>query len=177
MRSRHPFDAEKAQMILAYIRQGGFPNVAAEAARVPRRIFRSWIRRGKSPRGRDPFRGFARDVMQAAAQARLLREVSMAEDEAKFWLSHGPGKETPGNPGWTGEVRPAAPARRPAVADSWQKVCADLVRVLAPYPEARQAAARALSAIESAGKNLTPAAVGVIEAHSEDLDESVRHSA
>lgn len=165
-------------MILAYIRQGGFPNVAAEAARIPRRIFRSWLRRGKSPRGREPFLGFARDVMQAAAQARLLREVSMAENEAKFWLSHGPGKETPGNPGWTSEVRPAVTAKRPAaMAEDLQNLCSDLIQALTPFPEARQAAAQRLIAIDGAEKRIHRAPVDVIEAPSEDLDDSVRHSA
>ena len=36
------------KIILAYVRAGGFPHVAAEAAGVPRDLFDEWMRKGEA---------------------------------------------------------------------------------------------------------------------------------
>ena len=53
------------QTITAYIRAGGYPHVAAEAAGVPRDVFDDWLRRGEEGRPSRPHRRFARQVRQA----------------------------------------------------------------------------------------------------------------
>src|SRR5436305_15272972 len=88
-----PFDSLLADRILSYIRSGGYPLVAAEAAGVPREVFLRWIERGMRQRAREPYRSFARGVRQAAAHGRLVAELAVYGKDPKYWLAHGPGKE------------------------------------------------------------------------------------
>jgi hypothetical protein len=89
------------QAIVAFVRAGGFPHVAAEAAGVPREVFDDWMTR----RGR-PYRDFAWAVRQAHAQARLRGEVTVHEERPLDWLKSGPGRPAPDSPGWTLPARP-----------------------------------------------------------------------
>jgi len=101
--------------IVAFLRAGGFPEVASEAAGVPQAVFESWVMRGEAPRARSPYREFAVAVRQAIAQARLGAEVEARNDRPLDWLRSGPGKERPHRPGWSGPARRArgpTPARR-----------------------------------------------------------------
>ncbi|MGL4551515.1 MAG: hypothetical protein ACRC33_10040 [Gemmataceae bacterium] len=139
--------------IVAFIRAGAFPHAAAEAAGIPAAVFDRWLSIG-SPLGRPP--GWKRHklyttlwdaVLQAVAQSRVAAEVEAHRDEAVRWLMSGPGRDRPDAPGWSHPVRP-----RPAAAaagglndPALQKLFADLVRVLEPFPEAREAAAKALA--------------------------------
>jgi hypothetical protein len=132
------FDAGQAQTVLAYIRQGGFPVVAADAAGIPGPIFLSWLRRGEERGAREPLRGFARAVRQAIAQARLLSELAICKKDPKFWLSHGPGRETLDNAGWTTLVRPRV--RQETGEDpieTARALCTWVMEALTPFPEAR----------------------------------------
>jgi hypothetical protein len=140
------FDASAAAQLVTFIRAGGYPLVAAAAAGVPPKVYRSWLRRGETKQAREPFRSFARDVRQAIAQGRLRAELAVFDKDPKFWLKHGPGKEAPGNPGWTGEVKPAATVQKAAVQESeaWMALSARLFQALADFPEARQAVAEVL---------------------------------
>jgi hypothetical protein len=139
MKRFNDFDPPKGQVILAYIRQGGFPSVAADAAGVPLPIFNSWLRRGEERRAREPLRSFARAVRQAIAQARLLSELAVCKKDPKFWLSHGPGRETFENAGWTTPVRPRV---RQEVEVDRVEICRTLsswfMQALTPFPEARE---------------------------------------
>src|SRR5437762_13230908 len=83
--------------IVAGVRAGGYPHVAAEAWGVPRAIFDLWLERGQAKDGREPYASFARDVQTAYAQARLRAELAVFEDDPKVWLAHGPGRESDGN--------------------------------------------------------------------------------
>src|SRR5215207_9715872 len=96
---------EKA--IVAYVRAGGLPEVAAEAAGVPRATFQRWMNQGESPGGKPRYRAFAQAVRQAEAQARLGAEVSARSDKPLDWLRCGPGRETEEQRGWTSNARPA----------------------------------------------------------------------
>ena len=132
------FDPQRAQVLLAYIRQGGFPFVAAEAAGVPAPTFHVWVLRGEQPGAREPLRGFAQNVRQAVAQARLLSELTVCKKDPKFWLSQEPGRETPDNAGWTTAVRPTIPS------ETWidpheqaRTLCSLVLEMLTPFPEAR----------------------------------------
>ena len=149
MPRRFPFDPPLADRILSYIQSGGYPLVAAEAAGVPADIFLQWLQWGDKKKAREPYRGFARAVRQAAAHGRLVAELAVHEKDPRFWLTHGPGKERPRHPGWTGEVRggsgtddSTAPAGNAEA--QWQTLHTLLMRALAEFPEARLAVAQAL---------------------------------
>jgi hypothetical protein len=145
LKTRHSFTPEVAERILAFIRGGGFPVVAAEAAGVPAAVFTDWLARGEKRGARELFRRFAREVRQAAALCRLTAECSAYKKDPKFWLAHGPGRERPGYPGWAGEVRPQEPAEPIPTTPDWSDICVRLLHALADFPEARAAAAQALT--------------------------------
>src|SRR6516164_9462118 len=88
------------QVVAAYIRAGGFPHVAAEAAGVPRAVFEGWLRRAQAARPGAAYRRFADAVRLAQAQARLGAEIAALKDKPLDWLKAGPGKERPDAPGW-----------------------------------------------------------------------------
>jgi hypothetical protein len=166
MKRTKAFDPEKARTLLAFIRQGGFPGVAADAAGVPYRIFRGWVRRGEGPGAREPWRGFVRDLRQAIAQARLLSELAVCKKDPKFWLSHGPGRETAELVGWTQPVR-AQPKQRNAgdPLEACRALCSWVMDALAPYPEARVKLAEQMAANPPPGeqdkKGASPSVFGV----------------
>ncbi len=149
-RKRHPPTADVRQQIAAFIRAGGFPHVAAEAAGVPRRVFERWLKRGRARGAGALHRAFYESVFQAGAQARLGAEIAVLTDKPMDWLRQGPGREAPNRPGWTSPVRPAAPGkggRGSRLAEpEVQALLASMTRLLAPYPEARALAAAGLGA-------------------------------
>src|SRR5438105_549052 len=98
MSTRHTLTPAVEQALVAYIRAGGFPHVAAEAAGVPREVFADWMRKGEQPGARGQYRNFALAVRQAVAHARLGAEVSVRTDKPLDWLRNGPGRETADSP-------------------------------------------------------------------------------
>jgi hypothetical protein len=148
---RYPLTEELVRDILAFIRAGSFPHVAAEAAGLPREVFdhllRLGLRRGKSER--DKLCRKLRDgVMQARAQARLAAEVAMLKDDPGRWLTQGPGRVTEGSPGWSVPVK-AVPRREHPQVDvllhpELQGLFRGLLEVLSPYPDARSVVVQAL---------------------------------
>ncbi len=143
------------QQIVAFIRAGGFPEVAAEAAGVPRPTYRRWVRAGRAANGDAACRHFAHAVMQAAAQARLRAELATHENKPLDWLRYGPGKQTARNPGWTGPMRVTPPKNRADVntLDSAAARAAidDVLTAMESYPALR---------IEIAGFLLSPRSSG-----------------
>jgi hypothetical protein len=107
MKSRYRLTPEIEQRIVGFIRAGGFPWVAAEAAGIPRKIFQLWLRRGKKPRAKKLYRNFYHGVLEARAQARLSAELETRKNDPRFWLRHGPGREKAGTPGWANPTKPA----------------------------------------------------------------------
>ncbi len=151
--NRHRLTPVLGQQICAYIRAGGYPPVAAEAAGVPRRLFRRWLARGLKKRARAPYRGFAEAVRQAAAQARLAAETAAFKKDAVNWLKSGPGRETAALPGWSMPVkaRPADKRREnPLLQPEVARLVAALLEALTPFPEARTAAAAAIEGARQA---------------------------
>jgi hypothetical protein len=130
---------EIENQLIQYIRAGGFAWAAAEAAGVPRAVFRRWLARGKRHR-RQPYRRFYENVLQARAQARLAAEIKVREQDPRFWLRHGPGRERPGQPGWTNPVRPAPPraggTKLGLDAPQLQQFLADVAAIRDPFPSA-----------------------------------------
>ena len=153
-------DAAVQQSIVAYVRAGGFAEVAAEAAGVRRRTFLTWMRKGTDPKGKPRYRAFAQAVRQAQAQARLGAEVSARNDKPLDWLRNGPGRETADQRGWTSNARPTA--SKASGAALLQAEVRDLVgrvmTALEAHPEARAALAEELAsgACQRPGDETTP---------------------
>jgi hypothetical protein len=96
---------ERQQRIISYIRAGAFDWVAAEANGVDRFTFVEWIKRGEDTHSVRPsteqYAQFAQAVREARAEARLSAEVEVKRGEPLAWLMKGPGRDRPGEPGWT----------------------------------------------------------------------------
>lgn len=140
---------EIERQILASIRAGGFPHVAAQAWGVPLHIWNLWKEWGtKENQPVKKYKDFFNKVCQAEAQARLKAEMAAMQDDPRFWLKNGPGKEGDGNPGWTAVVRPMIKNNNQTInlftSPDFLKFMAIMRQVLAPYPEALQAMSVAL---------------------------------
>jgi hypothetical protein len=118
-------------LILASIRAGGYPHVAAQAYGVSPKKLRRWTRRGR----------LARCVREAAARARLKAEMEAYEADSQFWLRHGPGKETRRAPGWSTSAKPAAEigadSSQLLASPEFQTRVTSLLNALQAMPEAR----------------------------------------
>jgi hypothetical protein len=134
------------QAIVAYVRAGGFPHVAAEAAGVPAETFEHWMELAERPRGAAKYRQLADAVRQAVAQARLGAEVETRSGKPLDWLRGGHGRPSAESDGWTGPARAAPPASGEAtfLSPEVQKLVAALLDALSSHPEARTAVAAAL---------------------------------
>jgi hypothetical protein len=155
---------ELQQRICAFIRAGGFPRVAAEAAGVPADLFERWLRRGQRRRAPDCYREFAAAVAQARAQARLAAELQVFEKRPLDWLKCGPGRETAENPGWASAPKPAAhgdsEADSPFLSPEVMALFADVLEILTPYPEARAAVADRVAALPAPPRRGQPSERG-----------------
>ena len=153
-RSRSRLTAALQQQIVTYIRAGGFPHVAAEAAGLPRQLFVRWLERGQRPDAPPAYREFARAVMEAQAQARLHAELAALTDKPLDWLKAGPGKDSADNPGWTNPGKPySASGEGSDKGQIWAEVLALLGRcteALAAYPDARAALAAWIAEVPAA---------------------------
>ena len=87
---RYTITPDTTHSICAYIRQGGFPDVAAEAAGIPVEIFRQWLAKGQATKAREPYRSFASEVRQAIAQGRIMAEMQVQKKDPRFWLADFP---------------------------------------------------------------------------------------
>src|SRR5688572_14776610 len=92
------------QKIVAAIRAGGFPHIAAQAFGVTSAQLESWLRRGEHGRG-EPYRSFAREFRDSYAQARLKAEIHVFNEDPPRWLEHGPARDRADSPGWSSAVR------------------------------------------------------------------------
>jgi hypothetical protein len=146
--TRLALTTELEQQILNFIGAGGFPHVAAEAAGVPRALFDRWLERGTSRGAREPYRSFARHVRQTVARARLKAEIEAREKDPRFWLIHGPARETADSPGWASQVKPASAVEAseadvPVLAEV-QQIWRKVLTKLDLFPDARAAVMEAL---------------------------------
>ncbi len=134
--------------IVAFIRAGSFPQVAAEAAGLSVEQFDAWMEQGSRAGAPAVFRRFRTAIRKAQAEARITVEVELRKSKPLDWLRCGPGKPGDLGDGWTTPVKAGArdsteadPLAQPQI----QQLIAQLLAVLAPYPEVRQAVARALN--------------------------------
>jgi hypothetical protein len=132
--------SDVSRRIVAGIRAGGFPQVAASAQYVSARLFESWLRLGRQKNAQEPYRTFACEVEAAEAHARLRAEMSVLDKDARTWLKHGPGRDLPGKPGWASLARPSplSADRRAELLSSPEllQLIADMRAALVPFPEA-----------------------------------------
>lgn len=140
---------EITDLILGFIRAGGYPHVAAEAAGVPSEVFDRWMSAGeRGGRGNSKYRKLVTAIRQAQAQARLKAEIDCRQNDPKFWLRSGPGKETPSAPGWSMPTKPVVVNDQRTVnllaSPEWNSLWALILQALAGFPEARQALVSAL---------------------------------
>src|SRR5262249_11164182 len=94
--------------IASLIRSGCFIHVAAEANGLPRQVLDHWLKQGEAKDAPEEYAWFAAEIRRATAQARMRAENSAFENDPRAWLEHGPGRDRPGDPGWTSSTRPAA---------------------------------------------------------------------
>jgi hypothetical protein len=134
---------EIERLIVASIRAGGYPHMAAEAAGVPRLLFERWLRRGRRSSA-EPYHRFRQSVMQAKAHVRVTAEWEIRRDDPKNWLQLGPGKESAEAPGWS--TKP--PLEQPQDEAAVLALMAEVADALVPFPEARQAV---MTKVENSG--------------------------
>lgn len=88
------------EQIVNFVRAGMYAHIAAGASGISARTFYNWLRRGRAGR-RGRFVQFLRDVHTAQSQARGAAECRVYAENPLAWLRVGPGRERPGEPGWT----------------------------------------------------------------------------
>ena len=150
-RSRYRLTPALQAQIVAFIRGGGFPHVAAEAAGLPRQVFERWLRRGRKADAPPNYHAFALAMMEAEAQARLHAELTTLNDKPLDWLKAGPGKERPDAPGWSALAKAQAGRGKPTpllLQPEMQAFLRALLRALEAHPEARAAAAEQLARLK-----------------------------
>jgi hypothetical protein len=92
------------EKIVEAIRNGAWDWVAAESNGVDRFTFWEWVKRGedRDDRPQEPcYAQFAQAVREARAQARKAVEINVHKTDGLNWLMKGPGRDRPGEPGWT----------------------------------------------------------------------------
>jgi len=99
MGRRTKLTPEVQEIILRAIRQGSFDWVAAQAAGITGTTFHNWMRWGR--KGNPRYVAFFTNVQRAKAETRRKAEAQVFADDAFKWLRYGPGRERPGEPGWT----------------------------------------------------------------------------
>src|SRR5262245_1663408 len=142
-----------AQVIIAFVRQGAYPHVAAEAAGVPRRVLQRWLDLATKRREiHKPYRTFADQLRQAQAQARVKAEIAVLDADPQIWLRSGPGKEREGDPGWSATVKAALQSSGNAAmlaSPEWNALWCLILKSLASFPDARKALVDAMQSLDS----------------------------
>lgn len=86
--------------IVDRVRIGAYPWVAAQSCGIPPSTFYRWMASGEKD-SQSRYREFWEMVTAAAAYARMLAEGEVRKEDPFKWLRYGPGRERPGEPGWT----------------------------------------------------------------------------
>lgn len=118
---------EMIERLVQFVSLGAFPYVAAKAAcGIPSSTWFRWMASAEKDAG-SPYRELWERVTRAHAQARVLAEAEVRKDNPLAWLRMGPGRDRPGEPGWTDthEITPGGEgsftiniSRRPEQAQS-----------------------------------------------------------
>lgn len=147
-----PYRAARANELLDYLQAGAYPHIAAEAAGISQATLEAWLHAGHRARAKKVFRDFTARYEAACAMARLVAEIAVHDTDPKYWLKFGPGKDRPGRPGWSREVKPFIEDKSSTTVNILANpLINDLLTVilqaLAPYPDARVAAAEAINSL------------------------------
>lgn len=94
---------EVTRIICDAIRNGAFDYVAAQAAGISRVTFINWMNAAQEPDADPATVEFFNNVQAARADARQDAENRVYKEQPFNWLRYGPGRERPGEPGWTSE--------------------------------------------------------------------------
>lgn len=100
------------QTIISYVRGGAFAWVAAEAVGISKTTFFRWLQQGEAAES-GPYHNFWLQVRRAHAQARVAAEAEVRRENPLAWLRYGPGRQRPGEPGWTETREIAGPDAGP----------------------------------------------------------------
>ena len=103
MGRRTKLTPELQESIVDLIRKGAYDYQAARANGIDDSTFYRWMRAGE--KADSVYRQFCREVREARAEARTAAEIQVRKDNALAWLRYGPGRERPGEPGWTESVK------------------------------------------------------------------------
>jgi hypothetical protein len=143
---------ERHKAIVAAIRAGAYDWVAAQANGVNPATFILWMRKGERE-GKRPYLQFFEDVRVARAQARLSAEIEVRKDQPFNWLRFGPGRERPGEDGWTEskEIRHSG-SFDVLYSQEWTLISVAIETALESFPEAKVAVTEALKGLASAGE-------------------------
>jgi hypothetical protein len=142
--ARFPLTPEAERQLIAAVRSGVYPHIAALAVGLPRGVFKILMERGREQKhGRS--RQLWLKVHEARAYARMRAEIEARNKDVKFWLRYGPGKT--GAIAFSWSVVRKAGADHPGDPADWHALVAGLLDALTPFPEAKQAV---LQALESA---------------------------
>lgn len=106
-------ESEVRDLIVARITTGAFAWVAAASAGVSPTTYYRWMARGetnaieaeKNNVEPDIYGQFFLDVTRARANARLVAERAVMKENPLAWLRFGPGRDKPGEAGWTDSAR------------------------------------------------------------------------
>lgn len=104
------------ERMLQFIRLGAYDYQVAAAMGVAPDTFARWMRNGARAK-KGLYRRFYRDVIAARGQSRVLAEMTVRRDDPKFWLTHGPGKTKPDQPGWTDTIVVSGDSEMPIAVD------------------------------------------------------------
>ena len=130
--------AQYVHDVASFVRAGGFPAVASEAAGIPAFVFDEWLRLAER-RSKNPlYRMLRESVRTAAAEARLSAEITLFKNKPETWLRYGPGKETPTQPGWSQAAKPVPRDNGPpnaAESPEYRNLVRATMQVLTPHPE------------------------------------------
>lgn len=142
---------ELTERICQSIIQGGFPHIAAQAAGVRLETFERWMKPSKRD-GQTVSKRFQTAIKTAEATARLHAEIAVMDRNPLEWLKAGPGKQRTGLDGWTTHVKPSITRTNQTVNlllnPQMAGIFGALMQVLAPFPDARLAVAKALGKLE-----------------------------
>jgi hypothetical protein len=159
-RTRSALTAEIQSRVINFIKAGGFPHVAAEAAGVSQQLFLDWLAKGNRRGAKEPYRSFVRAVDEAIAQARLGVEIEVRKKDPRFWLRYGPGRESDKSPGWGTVRKPTLPVKPRGLSKlppkEWSRLCRLIFSTLEAFPEARAAVAQALQSPGAGAALLLP---------------------
>ena len=97
---RSKLTPELLQQIAAYARAGAFAWKAAQAVGIGTSTYYRWMEQGEKASS-GLYRDFYETVTQAHAQARIAAEMEVRRTDPFKWLRYGPGRDRPGEPGWT----------------------------------------------------------------------------